>query len=113
MGGAFKNYSVVHYNNEALKADQIYEFLSIYEWNFMEELSRIFPFVLHGQKIMPPRIEIYYTDIEYSEKYCDFGLQLELVPIKDNLLMKDISYFLNIGYLNDMKEMNVIIDLYI
>lgn len=72
MGGAFKNYSVVHYNNEALKADQIYEFLSIYEWNFMEELSRIFPFVLHGQKIMPPRIEIYYTDIEYSEKYCEF-----------------------------------------
>lgn len=67
-GGAFESYSNIQYNDDALKADQIYEFLSMIEWEFMEALSKIFPFVLHKREIMPPRIEIYYTDIDYHEE---------------------------------------------
>lgn len=65
--GAFKNYTAVHYNNENLKADKIYEILSFIEWEFMEALGSIFPFVFHKKGIMPPRIETYSTDIDYHE----------------------------------------------
>lgn len=30
--GSFQNYSVIHYNDDALKADKIYEFISRIEW---------------------------------------------------------------------------------
>lgn len=35
-GGALEIYTNIQYNNDALKADQIYEFLSMIEWEFME-----------------------------------------------------------------------------
>ena len=65
--GAYKNYTLVHYNNNALKADIIYEFISSIEWEFMNELNAIFPFVLHNRNIMPPRIETYSTNIDYHD----------------------------------------------
>lgn len=65
--GAYKNYTVTHYNNDFLKADKIYEFISNIEWDFLQELSTCFPFVLHNRGIMPPRIEIYRTDIDYHD----------------------------------------------
>lgn len=65
--GAFKNYTVTHYNNNFLKADKIYEFLSYIEWDFFSELEKLFPFVLHKKAIMPPRIEIFSTSIDYHE----------------------------------------------
>lgn len=65
--GAFENYTVVHFNDSALKADKIYEFISFIEWDFYEKLKSFFPFVLHRRGIMPPRIEVYYTDIDYHE----------------------------------------------
>lgn len=65
--GAFENYTVVHYNDSMLKADKIYEFISFIEWRFYEELKPFFPFLLHRRGVMPPRIEIYYTDIDYHE----------------------------------------------
>lgn len=57
--GSFQNYSVIHYNDDALKADKIYEFISRIEWEFYEALSHYFPFALHKRGIMPPRIETY------------------------------------------------------
>lgn len=65
--GAYKNYSVTHYNDDSLKADKIYEFISYIEWEFLQELSSLFPFVFHNRGIMPPRIETYSTDIDYHE----------------------------------------------
>lgn len=65
--GAFKNYNVVHYNPQHLKADSIYEFITYIEWEFYEALKTYFPFVLHSQGVMPPRIELYYTDIDYQK----------------------------------------------
>ena len=65
--GAYKNYTLVHYNNNALKADKIYEFISYIEWEFMQELSTLFPFVLHNRNVMPPRIETYRTNIDYHD----------------------------------------------
>lgn len=70
--GAYKNYNVIHYNNDSLKADKIYEFISYIEWEFLQELSSFFPFVLHDKKIMPPRIETYSTNIDYHEDNRDF-----------------------------------------
>ena len=65
--GAFENYSVVRYNDDLLKADRIYEFISCIEWEFLEELSSNFPLILHRNDIMPPRIEAYYTNIDYHD----------------------------------------------
>lgn len=65
--GAFKNYSVVHYNDNSLKADKIFEFISYIEWEFLQELSLLFPFVFHNKKISPPRIEVYSTNIDWRE----------------------------------------------
>ena len=70
--GAFENYSVVRYNDDALKADRIYELISCIEWEFLDELSSIFPFVLHKRDIMPPRIESYYTNIDYHDGHRSF-----------------------------------------
>lgn len=68
-GGSFKNYIVAHYNNCHLKADRIYEFISCIEWEFYEDLKSFFPFLLHHREIMPPRIEIYYTDVGLQETH--------------------------------------------
>lgn len=65
--GAYKNYTVTHYNDDFLKSDKIYEFISKIEWEFLHELRAYFPFVLHTKEIMPPRIETYSTNIDYHE----------------------------------------------
>lgn len=70
--GAFKNYTVIRYNNNSLKADKIYEFISYIEWEFLEELSSLFPFVFHNKKISPPRIEVYSTNIDWRDDNKDF-----------------------------------------
>ena len=70
--GARKAYSVIHYNEAALKADKIFEFISCIEWDFFNALKTYFPFVLHQKGIMPPRIEVYNTDIDYHEKHNSF-----------------------------------------
>ena len=70
--GAFKNYTVAHYNNDLLKADKIYEFTSNIVWNLYNSLHRYIPFVLHNKGIMPPRIEVYSTNIDYHENTQNF-----------------------------------------
>ena len=70
--GAYENFSVVHYNNASLKADKIYEIVSCFEWNILDELASHIPFLLHGQGIMPPRMEMFYTNIDYCEKNNEF-----------------------------------------
>ncbi len=65
--GAYKNYTVTHYNDDFLKSDKIYEFISKIEWEFLHELRAYFSFVLHTKEIMPPRIETYSTNIDYHE----------------------------------------------
>lgn len=66
-GGAIDTYTLCHFSDEALKADKIYEFISCIEWDFYEALKKYFPFILHKQSIVPPRIEVFYTDIDYRE----------------------------------------------
>ncbi|MCM1500967.1 MAG: hypothetical protein NC124_21120 [Clostridium sp.] len=80
--GAYKNYTVTHYNNDFLKADKIYEFISKIEWEFLNELSAYFPFVLHAKGIMPPRIETYSTDIDYHDNNRYFW---NSIGIEDNI----------------------------
>lgn len=65
--GAFKNYSVTRYNDNYLKADKIYEFICYIEWEFLEELSSLFPFVFHNKNVSPPRIEVYNTNIDWRD----------------------------------------------
>ena len=66
-GGAIDAYSLVYYNDEFLKADQISDWISCIEWEFYNALRRYFPFMLHNLGLIPPRIEIYYTDIDYHD----------------------------------------------
>lgn len=70
--GAFKNYTVTYYNDNSLKADKIFEFISYIEWEFLQELSSVFPFVFHNRNISPPRIEVYSTNIDWRDDNRDF-----------------------------------------
>lgn len=80
--GAYKNYSVAHYNDNALKADKIFEFISYIEWEFLQELSSFFPFVFHNKNISPPRIEIYSTNIDYHEDNRSFWNSIGVVDFQ-------------------------------
>ncbi len=60
-------YTAVHYNDAALKADKIYEFISCIEWNFYEMLQKSIPVLLHRKGIIPPRIDIFGTNIDYKD----------------------------------------------
>ena len=66
-GGAYSSYTVVHYNDELLKANYISEWLSCIEWEFYNALKKYFPFMLHSQGIIPPRIEVFYTDMDFKD----------------------------------------------
>lgn len=67
-GGAVDFYTVSHYPDEVLKADRIYEWISCVEWEFFNKMKDFFPLILHNKNLIPPRIEIYYTDIDYHDK---------------------------------------------
>lgn len=75
-GGTKTGFSLGHYSDEALKADRIYEWISKVEWEFFEEIKKYIPLYLHSKGIMPPRIEIYYTDIDYHEDNRFFWLSI-------------------------------------
>lgn len=48
-----------------------YEFISCVEWEFMNELNKVFPFVFHNRDVIPPRIETYRTNVDYhDDKRC-------------------------------------------
>ena len=68
-GGAISTYSVVHYNDEFLKADRISDFLGCIEWEFYNALSKYFPLMLHDKGLIPPRIEVFFTDIDYHDGF--------------------------------------------
>lgn len=74
--GAFKNYFIDRFSDNSLKADKIYEFISYIEWEFLEELSSLFPFVFHNKKVSPPRIEVYSTNIDWRDDNRDFWQSL-------------------------------------
>ena len=75
-GGAFTTYTVYNYGNVAIKSDRIYEWISYIEWEFYESLKKYFPFLLHRNNIMPPRIDVLFTDIDYKEKNDTFWSSL-------------------------------------
>lgn len=81
--GSLKNFTTIHYNDGFLKSDRIYEFLTYIEWEFMNELSKYFPFVLHKKNIIPPRIEIYSTDVNYQKNTISFWNSIGILAHSD------------------------------
>lgn len=79
--GAYKNYTVSSYNQDSLKADRIYELINCTIWEFMNELNKTIPFVLHRKGIMPPRIETYATNIDYRDGNNSFWQSLGVSKI--------------------------------
>ena len=70
--GGIDKYSLSHYNDAALKSDLLDEHLTCIAWELMHELNRYLPFTMHKLNITPPRIETYYTDIDYKDNNEDF-----------------------------------------
>ena len=79
-GGSFNSYLVEYKNDDYLKADKISELLSCIEWEFYNSLRKHLPFVLHNRGIMPPRIEVYNTDIDYHENHRNFWNSIGVSP---------------------------------
>ena len=59
--------TVVSYNEDARKADELYEYIGCIKWEFYDELERYFPIILHKKGIEPPSINVLNTDIHYAE----------------------------------------------
>ncbi len=66
-GGAKDTFSMGYYTDDALKADRIYAWITCIEWEFYETIKNYLPIVLHCKGFVPPRIEVYYTDIDYRD----------------------------------------------
>lgn len=67
-----ESYTATHYNDATLKADIIYEELTCFEWEVLEQLKAYFPFALHINRIIPPRIEVFYSDLLLKREHKDF-----------------------------------------
>lgn len=67
ISGGKRTYNVSHYNNAHLKSDLIYENISILKWRFYRKIQKYFPTILHQKNTNPPSINIYKTNINYTE----------------------------------------------
>lgn len=103
--GAFENFTITNYNDDFLKADKIYEFLSCIEWDFLQELSKDFPFVLHNKSIMPPRIEIYSTSIDYHDDNRSFWNSIGISEYQGQFLSEEQKIFFE-NHLSDRYDMS-------
>ena len=97
-GGAFDTYTVVHYSGEALKADRVFEWISRIEWEFLNEVNKSLPLLLHGRNIMPPRIEVYYTDIDYHEDNRSFWASVGVSDYQGQFIDTRHKLFFNTGH---------------
>lgn len=68
-GKTITKYTVSRYSDYALKAKRINEIISFLQWDFYNALSDHFPFVIHGKNIQSPRIDVFFTDIDYHEDH--------------------------------------------
>lgn len=68
VSGGKRTYGVGHYNNAHLKSDLIYEDISIMKWQFYNKIQKYFLTTLHQKSINPPSIDIYKTNVHYTDK---------------------------------------------
>lgn len=74
LSSGFKGKTITKYTlsrspGYTLKARHIDEYISCLQWDFYEALFNHLPFVIHGRKIQPPRIDVFFTDIDYHEDH--------------------------------------------
>lgn len=65
--GGKRSYTVAHYNDANLKSDIISENITILKWRFYNVLQKYFPTLLHKKGSIPPSINIYKTNISYTD----------------------------------------------
>ncbi len=62
-------YSLSYYSDDTLKSDEIYTWITRIEWKFYEEIRKYLPIILHSKWFVPPRIEVYYTQLKSVKDY--------------------------------------------
>lgn len=67
-GSTFHSYSVGQLDDSYIKAHKINTIISCIQWEFNQTISRYLPLVLHKKGIIPPRIEVFYTDINAEDE---------------------------------------------
>jgi hypothetical protein len=68
ISGGKRTHGVGHYNNAHLKSDLIYENIAVLKWQFYNRIQKYFLTTLHQKAINPPSINIYKTNIHYTDK---------------------------------------------
>lgn len=68
ISGGKRSYGIRYYDDAALKSDLLYENLVALKWDFYTKIQKFCPTILHQKNICPPSINIYKTNIHYSEK---------------------------------------------
>ena len=66
--GSKHEYGIRFYNAAFLKSDKINEQITLLKWEFYNEIQKYFHTLLHQKGSIPPGINIYKTNIHYSNK---------------------------------------------
>ena len=101
-GRSVELYTVARYNNEALKSRKISDYISCIQWEFYNVLNRHFPFVLHKRGIRQPRIDTFFTDIDYHEEHRWFWTSLGIEDWRGQFIDElQKMFFPNSGAVSD------------
>jgi hypothetical protein len=84
-----------YWNNDAyLKSEIINDILLEIKWLIFNKLEKYFPLVFNSNKVMPPSINIYKTDILFSkDEYCSFLRSVGIDNIKACSVSKNSRIF--------------------
>lgn len=86
--------SICYYNDSGLKSDLIFENINILKWEFYNKIQTYFSTLLHTKELAPPSIEIYKTDISYSNKSAsDFWDSVGITSFKGQSIDKNKKLF--------------------
>ena len=103
--GGKRTFSVIHYNNADLKSDLICENITILKYRFYDKIQKYFPTLLHQKNSVPPSINIYKTNILYTESTAsDFWSSVGISSFRGQFIDKSRKLFFETGYSGSYKH---------
>jgi hypothetical protein len=102
-GSTFYSYSVGRFDDSTIKANNINTFISCIQWGFNQEITRYLPLVLHKKGIIPPRIEVFYTDINPEDEQNRFWESIGCERINRFIIDNSLTLYQNDHYLGDSR----------
>lgn len=100
-GGIYSSYTVGQFDDSSIKANKINCFISCIQWEFNQAISRYLPLVLHKKGIIPPRIEVFYTDINVEDEQDRFWESVGCERINRYIINNSLKLYQSDDYLRN------------